>query len=115
MTGNRNSGMRPWYFLEPCGTPAAFKRHVRRGEPRDQACKDAHAAEERRRVDALRAAEAKTRLLRGSHREFQRLQAAGEPVPDRVAFLERRYQRDRKRAQRRAAKGNPQREEGTAA
>lgn len=40
---------RPWWNLEPCGTESARKRHLRRGEPKDQACRDAHAAEERHR------------------------------------------------------------------
>lgn len=30
--------------LEPCGTNAAYIRHVRRKEPTCQACRDAHAA-----------------------------------------------------------------------
>lgn len=37
----------PWYMLTPCGTDSAYKRHMRRGEPTDQACRDAHAAEEK--------------------------------------------------------------------
>jgi hypothetical protein len=47
MAGNRHSGCRPWWNLEPCGTAAAYRRHVRLGEPKDQACRDAHAAEAR--------------------------------------------------------------------
>lgn len=35
-------------ITEPCGTPAAYKRHVRKGEPTDAACKAAWAAEQRR-------------------------------------------------------------------
>ena len=37
----------PWWRLEPCGTASAYRRHVRKGEPKDQPCRDAHAAEER--------------------------------------------------------------------
>lgn len=44
MSGNANSGCRPPSRWEPCGTAAAYRRHVRRKEPTDQACKDAHAA-----------------------------------------------------------------------
>lgn len=29
--------------LAPCGTESAYSRHLRKGEPIDQACKDAHA------------------------------------------------------------------------
>lgn len=31
----------------PCGTLAAFRRHQRRGEPIDQACRDAYNAAHR--------------------------------------------------------------------
>lgn len=37
---------------QPCGTPAAYRRHLRRGEPIDDACRAGHnraAAESRRR------------------------------------------------------------------
>ena len=30
--------------LAPCGTEAAYDRHIRNGEPKDDACKAAHAA-----------------------------------------------------------------------
>lgn len=33
--------------LQPCGTTAAYARHIRHGETPDQACKDAHAAWQR--------------------------------------------------------------------
>jgi len=45
----RPRGARP---LRPCGTLAAYRRHLRRGEPIDDACRAAHsraAAESRRR------------------------------------------------------------------
>ncbi|MFD3614463.1 WhiB family transcriptional regulator [Streptomyces sp. NPDC058676] len=35
----RGPGRKP----SPCGTRAAYQRHIRKGEPVDQACKDAHA------------------------------------------------------------------------
>jgi len=35
----RGPGRKP----SPCGTRAAYQRHQRKGEPIDQACKDAHA------------------------------------------------------------------------
>ena len=36
---------RPWpeWKLAPCGTPAAARRHYRRGEPLDYACLQANA------------------------------------------------------------------------
>ncbi len=45
---------RPPQQLKPCGTYAAYKRHVRAGEKPDQACRNAHAAEtaQRRRAAA---------------------------------------------------------------
>lgn len=33
--------------LAPCGTEAAYHRHVRNGEPKDDACRMAHAAAKR--------------------------------------------------------------------
>jgi hypothetical protein len=33
---------------EPCGTPAAYKRHKRNGEPVDAACREAYNADQRR-------------------------------------------------------------------
>ncbi|WP_432041460.1 WhiB family transcriptional regulator [Streptomyces cadmiisoli] len=30
--------------LAPCGTPSAYERHLRKGEPIDQPCRDAHNA-----------------------------------------------------------------------
>jgi len=35
--------------LEPCGGPAAYRRHVRNREPVDQACREWHNADARRR------------------------------------------------------------------
>ena len=42
--------------LAPCGTPAAYDRHVRKKEPIDQACKDANAraAREYRRTGSTK-------------------------------------------------------------
>jgi hypothetical protein len=36
-------------ILVPCGTEAAYHRHIRRKEPVDQACQDAAAAAQRKR------------------------------------------------------------------
>lgn len=33
---------------EPCGTPAAYKRHKRNGEAVDDACREAYNADQRR-------------------------------------------------------------------
>ncbi|MFF5984377.1 WhiB family transcriptional regulator [Streptomyces olindensis] len=33
--------------VAPCGTPAAYQRHIRKKEPVDQACRDAYAASKR--------------------------------------------------------------------
>lgn len=43
--------------LKPCGTDAAYERHKRRGEPVDEACREAHriaAAEKRVRLKGSR-------------------------------------------------------------
>lgn len=50
----RHSGGRP---LAPCGTESAYNRHVRRDEPIDDRCRQAHAAEacERNRAGGAKA------------------------------------------------------------
>lgn len=51
----REYGPIPW---QPCGTPAAFMRHIRHGQPACAACADA----ERTRVrDAMRAHRARAK------------------------------------------------------
>jgi hypothetical protein len=42
--------------LEPCGTPAAYRRHKRKGEPVDEACAEAGRNQKNVRVDAVQAA-----------------------------------------------------------
>lgn len=46
-----------WRNLRPCGTDAAWRRHHRRREPVDEACRQAHNAKrnEQRRNAAYRA------------------------------------------------------------
>lgn len=53
----------------PCGTESAYVRHLKRGEPVDHACLEAHAAYKTRRLSQRRADEA--------------ARARGETVPDR--------------------------------
>lgn len=40
---------------QPCGTVAAYKRHLRRGEPVDQACRDAWSEKQREYYQARKA------------------------------------------------------------
>ena len=42
--GKPRGGRRP----APCGTNSAYRRHIKKGEPIDQACRAAHAAADRR-------------------------------------------------------------------
>lgn len=53
----RPHGGRPDSDLAPCGTPAAIRRHQRRGEPVDETCRraDARRAEDRRAKQAVAA------------------------------------------------------------
>lgn len=44
-----------WRNLRPCGTDAAWRRHHRRGEDKDLACKQAHNAV--RQAQRVRAAQ----------------------------------------------------------
>jgi hypothetical protein len=96
VSGNANSGYRPPSRWEPCGTAAAYRRHVRRKEPTDQACKDAHAAEERWRQRGLAVAA----VLRRAHADVKALRRGGQAVPSALAQMERTYQRLAKRRQR---------------
>lgn len=50
----RTRGTKP---LAPCGTPSAYTRHVRRGEPIDDACRAAHTAQRAADTAARRARE----------------------------------------------------------
>lgn len=69
--------------LQPCGTAAAYRRHLKWGEPTDQACRDAWAARNRDRAQSVdteyqrrrrRATMAAMKELTNRHRdEFQRL------------------------------------------
>jgi hypothetical protein len=46
-----------WRNLRPCGTDAAWRRHHRHDEPKDDACRQAHnAARQVQRVRAARRA-----------------------------------------------------------
>lgn len=42
--------------LKPCGTDGAYKRHIARGEPVDEACRLAHSAYEAQRVERKKVA-----------------------------------------------------------
>jgi len=52
------TGERGRPVVAPCGTPAAYKRHKRKGEPIDEACRLAYNADQRefyrRRLDGRR-------------------------------------------------------------
>lgn len=76
---------RPWSKTElmPCGTSAAHRRHERRGEPVDDACREAYNRDARTRSHdpsvkrATRARTAAIKALIDLHPEqFQRLQQA---------------------------------------
>lgn len=57
----RNNGAKPQKIAE-CGTPAAYRRHLRNGEPIDAKCRDAwkrDAAERRRKAKVKAAAKGK--------------------------------------------------------
>lgn len=81
MSGNKNSGMRPPSRWEPCGTAAAYRRHVRRKEPSDQACKDAHAVYAREhyvpagpRLTVVGAGQSRATTARNRQRRAERLE-----------------------------------------
>jgi hypothetical protein len=46
---------RPWWNLEPCGTSAAYKRHIRHREVPCEPCRQFERAKSRARIAAMRA------------------------------------------------------------
>lgn len=94
---------RVWWEVALCGTDAAYSRHVKAGEPRDQACREAHAlAESLRREEAAGRLE-RARILRKAHARVKQLKRDGEPVPLSLLRLERAYQREAARRKRERA------------
>jgi hypothetical protein len=41
LNGTYNAGIR-WYDVKPCGTSAAYRRHLRHGERIDESCRQAN-------------------------------------------------------------------------
>ena len=99
---------RPWYMLKPCGSDSVYHRHARRGELKDIACQEAHAAAEawrqkRRRGEAVTGAEAHAAHLRRMHARFTALRKDGVALADMPALVaggERAYQRESKQRRR---------------
>lgn len=70
----RKVGTRP---PAPCGTPSAYDRHTRNGEPIDDACREAHNAKRRQSKSKARGpAEC------GTRRGYQKHRRDGEPACD---------------------------------
>ena len=67
--------------LEPCGTPGAFKRHLRAGEEPCQECRDAHNARKREYDREYRRREREREREQSAHPEPDNLCAAEQPVP----------------------------------
>lgn len=67
--------------LQPCGTPAAYKRHVKRREPTCEPCREAH---NRQTIEERNRSSASGRLLKpcGTPAAFQRHVARGEPIDE---------------------------------
>lgn len=65
----RAQGVQP-LRLAPCGTPAAYRRHLRNSEPVDEACRTRWNADEKAR-----------RVARKAQREAERLAAQAETAP----------------------------------
>lgn len=68
----RKPGTRP---LAPCGTPAAYDRHTRKGEPIDDACREAHNAKNREKRAQARA---RGPVECGTRRGYQKHRRYGE-------------------------------------
>lgn len=70
-----------------CGTRSAFERHRRRGEPADEACRDANREYHRRRYAGELAVEAEERAMRQ-----EALEALAHLHPEEFARLLARVQ-----------------------
>jgi hypothetical protein len=73
--------------LAPCGTSSAWKRHYKRGEPLDEACREAMVADGRKRYQAVAA----PRILEpcGTPAAAQRHRRHGEPLDEACARAKR--------------------------
>lgn len=69
--------------LSPCGTPAAYDRHIRRGEPVDDACREAHNADNRAKRERTRA---KGPVVCGTRRGYQKHRRNGEEACDACRY-----------------------------
>jgi hypothetical protein len=76
--------------LAPCGTPAAYDRHIRKKEPIDQPCRDAHARQKREREALKRAAAAECGTRGGYHRHRRNGETACDACRKANADADRR-------------------------
>lgn len=82
MTRDRKARRRPMSReLQPCGTPAAYRRHLNAGQEPCQDCKDGHAAATAKSVVVTREA---TRELRIRHSvEYAEIRAEQSDLYDK--------------------------------
>jgi hypothetical protein len=103
---------------QPCGTPAAYQRHRKNGEPLDDACREAwrlkSAAYRAANLETARAADRESKRRRrreearepmpcGTNAARQRHVDRGEPVDEACAEAGRAYWRERNRKRREAS------------
>lgn len=86
--------------LQPCGTPAAYTRHRRRGEPVDDACAEARKAEKRTQYANGSVPRGPLQPC-GTNAAYERHRWHGEPIDEGCREAHRawmrRYNRDRRR------------------
>jgi len=82
--------------LAPCGSLAAYRRHLRRQEPIDEACREANRLAQQEKSDAV------TRPIPacGTDSAYQRHVRRHEPVDDACREARRAYDRERLRGKR---------------
>lgn len=79
--------------LAPCGTPAAYTRHVKRGEPIDDACRQANT--EAKRVKGTPTPSKRKPIDHGTLAGGKQHRYRGEKPCTACARAEADYQRDR--------------------
>lgn len=79
--------------VAPCGTPAAYTRHVKRGEPIDDACRQANT--EAKRVKGTPTPAMRKPIAHGEPRGAKQHRYRGEPLCEPCRLAEAAYQRER--------------------
>lgn len=71
-------GLKPPRELKPCGTPAAYRRHIKRGETPCEPCRKANADAKRGGATAAKRTGHRRPIAHGSRRGYRQHRYRGE-------------------------------------